>query len=529
MKRILLLSLVVLVILTGGTALGIYWANSQAHLSVAQTLQPRAADSQVPAQVAPLAAVSPVSSEKPAPSQTTVGDTRENAITQAISQVGPSVLRIEVSGSRQTNANDYFRQFFGDNGFFNQPIPQQQQPFQALGSGFVIAYQGQEYVVTNNHVIDGADQIQMTTSGGETFNAKVVGSDATLDIAILKPQGAGFDLAPLTLSDSDQAMIGEWAIALGNPEGLQNSVTVGVVSALHRSINKPDGSGSFRDLIQTDAAINPGNSGGPLVDADGQVIGVNVAIIRQVQGIPVEGLNFAIAINDVKAVLGQLVNKGKVEYAFLGISMQPVTPDIAQRFSVPPNRGALVADLVPDSPAVRAGLQSGDVIESVDNQPVRDPNDLQAKIQFRAVGSQVIIGFIRNGQPMTVTVTLAAKPAQLAQGGTPQQQPQPQAPQESAIQRYGLTVATLSPQLAQQLGISASQGVVITQVQPSSVAALAGLEPGDLVLEINRTPIQLVSDWNRQIQMISKGGDLLLTIQRHSSGFRAYVLLKSNE
>jgi len=528
MKRILVLSLLALLILVGGAALGIYWANSQ--------VDPSASPSSVagsPASVQP--AVAPLNNpsvSQSTDSQQAVGDTRQDAITRAIAQVGPSVVRIEVSGSRQTSANDYFRQFFGDNGFnffFNQPAPQQQQPFQALGSGFVIDYQGQKYILTNYHVIADADQIQITTPTGQTFNAKVIGSDATMDIAVLQPQGSSFDLTPLTLGDSDQALIGEWAIALGNPEGLQNSVTVGVVSALHRSIPKPDGSGSYRDLIQTDAAINPGNSGGPLVDANGQVIGVNVAIIRQAQGVPVEGLNFAIAINDVKAALSQLIKTGKFQAAFLGIYMQPVDPGIAQQFGVPANQGALVDDVIPNSPAAQAGIQHGDIIESIDGQPVKDPNDLQAKVMFRAIGSQVALGIIRNGQSLTVPVTLTARPENLAQGGARPVQPQPQPQQESGIQRDGITVSNLTPELAQQLGISASQGVVITQIKHSSVAALAGLQPGDLILEVNRVPIQSVSDWNKQVQAVPTGGRLLLTIQQHSSGLRTYVLLQSNQ
>jgi serine protease Do len=529
MKRILILSLLVLLVLGAGAALGIYWANSQAHPPVAPASMAGA-----PASVQPVVAPLNNNPNPAGDSQQSVGDSRQDAITRAIAQVGPSVVRIEVSGSRQASANDYFRQFFGDNGpnfFFNQPVPQQQQPFQALGSGFVIDYQGQKYVITNYHVIADADQIQITTPTGQTFNAKVVGSDATMDIAVLKPQGSGFNLASLTLGDSDQAIIGEWAIALGNPEGLQNSVTVGVVSALHRSIPKPDGNGSFRDLIQTDAAINPGNSGGPLVDANGQVIAVNVAIIRQSQGVPVEGLNFAIAINDVKAALSQLIQQGKFQAAFLGVYMQPVNPGIAQQFGVPANQGALVDDVIPNSPAAQAGIQHGDIIESIDGQSVKDPNDLQAKVMFRSIGAQVALGLIRNSQSLTVQVTLTARPDNLAQGRgnanptQPQQQPQ----QQSGLERDGITVSNLTPELAQQLGISAGQGVVITQIQPSSVAALAGLQPGDLILEVNRVPIQSINDWNKQVQAVPKGGDLLLTIQQHSSGLKTYVLLQSNQ
>ena len=516
MKRSWLISLMLLFALILGTTIGVYWLGLQAHPPALQTPT---------AEAAPPAAVSPVSSPQqttpPASPTTTLSDTRENTITRAVREVGPSVVRIEVAGLRRTNQN----QFFGNN-FFN--TPQQEQPFQALGSGFVIAYRGQSYIVTNHHVIADAKQIQITTPQGKRFNAKVIGSDATMDIAVLRPEGNGFDLAPLTLGDSDQAMIGEWAIALGNPEGLQNSVTVGVVSALHRSIRKPDGNGNFRDLIQTDAAINPGNSGGPLVDATGKVIGVNVAIIRQVQGIPLEGLNFAIAINDVKRILPQLIERGKFQRAFLGITMQPVTPDLAQRFGVPPNRGVLIDNVLSDTPAARAGLKPGDVIESVGGQPVASPKDLQSKITFRPVGSQVTIGLIRDGRPLSVTVTLMAKPAKLAQAGVQPRTAPAQPSGTAALERDGITVADLTPELAQQFGISAVQGVVIIKVKSSSVAALAGLRPGDRVLEIDRIPLRTVSDWNRQIQKTPKGEGLFLTIQQRGSPYRIYLTLQSN-
>jgi len=297
-----------------------------------------------------------------------------------------------------TPFNDpFFRQFFGDQ--FNSG-PQVQR---ALGSGFIISSDG--YILTNQHVVDGAKQVKVTIAGfDKPLSARVVGADSSLDLAILKID-AGKPLPYLALGDANQVRVGDWAIAIGNPDGLDHTVTVGVISAKGRPIDVQNR--HYENLLQTDASINPGNSGGPLLNLNGEVIGINTAVNAGAQGI-----GFAIPSSTAQPVLKDLMTKGKITRPWLGVALQQVTPDVADILGLQNQEGAVVAQVVNGSPAARAGLQKYDVILQMDGQPVKDPNDLVAKVQTMKVGQQVQLQVFRRGQTLNINLVLAEKPAQ---------------------------------------------------------------------------------------------------------------------
>lgn len=430
------------------------------------------------------------------------------AIKNAIAKVGPAVVRIDVTATVSVNNpffNDpFFRYFFGE-----PNVPQKQEE-RALGSGLVINYNGEKLVLTNAHVIDNATTIKVTSISGDVWSAKVVGKDDKLDIAVLRLNGDTSNLATAELGDSSKAEIGDWVIAIGNPLGLSYTVTLGIVSAVHRQIPKPNGIGRYEDLIQTDAAINPGNSGGPLVNAEGKVIGINTVIARQSEGIAIEGINFAIAINPIKAVLGQLVTTGKVVRGWLGVKIQDLTPSMADKFGV--KTGALVADVIADSPADKAGIKSGDVITAVDEEQVKSAADLERIITSEPVGKTVDLTVVRSKKTVHIDVTLGERPSEeelygkaVPTTGT------------KAVQKFGLTVGSITPAVAQRLGLQSTQGVVIIKVEPGSRADWAGLEQDDVILEIDLQPIRSVDDWNAIVSKMGDNANPMFTILRNGS------------
>jgi len=430
----------------------------------------------------------------------------QDAIKNAIKAAGPAVVQITVTMERR--AYNPFEQFLNDpffKRFFGEvPLPQKQIE-RALGSGFLFGYQGKKYLLTNNHMVEGATSIKVIFPNGQQFTGEVVGQDGEIDVAILRVKGDTARLPTVKLGDSGKAGIGDWVVAIGNPLGLQHTVTAGIVSALDRTVPKPGGEGYFYHMIQTDAAINPGNSGGPLVDAAGEVIGINTAI-----AVNTEGINFAIPIDRVKQVLPQLIEKGKVTRAWLGIYIKDITPDLAGYFGVKAGEGVLVNDVVKGSPA-EGILKRGDVILSVDGKLVHNTDELQQAVMFRKVGETITLGIMRQRQQMTVKVKLGERPSEekLAQ----QQQPGGSiGKQGQAVQRFGLTVKANSPEIAQQLGLKTDKGVVIVAVAPGSVAYWAGLEPGDVILEVDQQPISSIADWNKVVSGIKKGETVLLTV-----------------
>jgi len=435
--------------------------------------------------------------------QQSITDSGQTAVKQAIARVGPAVLRIDVTSTASTansSADPFFRQFFG-----GRNVP---QAIESVGSGVVIEYAGQKLVITNQHVIDSATAIKTTSIDGHTWDAEVVGADAQSDVAVLRLKGDTTSLPAAQLGDSSTAQIGDWAIAIGNPLGLSYTVTMGIVSAVNRSIEKPSGIGSYENLIQTDAAINPGNSGGPLVNASGEVIGLNVMVERVSNGVPIEGINFAIAINSVKNVLGQLVTTGKVTRAWLGVYIQDLTPSMEETFGVKTGEGVLVADVVASSPAEKAGAKSGDVITKVNGEPIGAASALTTKISFLPVGTVVTLDIVRAKAPMQLEVTLGERPSEEALSASP-------APTTSQAEtKFGLTVGAITQSIAQQLGLRSVEGVVILEVGSGSKGHWAGLRAGDVILEIDRHVIASVEEWNAAVSKMPDDATPLFTILR---------------
>ncbi len=416
----------------------------------------------------------------------------QEAIKTAIERVAPSVVRIEVI---RRGASPLAR-FFDDpmfRWFFD--IPEEQPRQTSLGSGFFVAYQGQKFILTNNHVVAGAETIRVVPPDLRELEAEVVGADEKLDIAVLRVVGGPVeDLPAVELGDSDALEIGDWVIAIGNPFGLDYTVTAGIVSALNRDIRRPDGSGYFEDMIQTDAAINPGNSGGPLVDAQGRVVGINTAIVAGAGGGSL-GLGFATPINPVKRVLDQLITQGKVTRAWLGVYIAETTPRVAEYLKIEPYSGVLVNDVVPNGPS-HGVLQPEDVIVSVNGEPTPRIRDLQNAIQYRTPGERVTLEVLRKGERLAVEVTLGERPSEEELS----QMPPPGAPeQEEPKQAFGLTVRPNSPELARRLGLRTDQGMVIMEVEPGSPADFARLRPGEVILSINNRPIRSVDEWNEAV------------------------------
>jgi serine protease Do len=392
--------------------------------------------------------------------------------------------------------DDPFQEFYGPfERFFGQP----RRPFKAksLGSGFVVDSNG--FILTNNHVVENADEIVVRLSNGKEFKAKVVGRDQKTDIALIEIKGAAKDLPAVKLGDSGSLKVGEWVVAIGNPFGLENTVTAGIVSAMGRHINQ----GPYDSFIQTDAAINPGNSGGPLLNSKGEVVGINTAIFSRGGGNI--GIGFAIPIDLAKEIVPQLKDKGRVTRGWLGVMIQKVTPDIAESLGLDESKGALVADVVKDGPAEAAGLKQGDVIVEFDGKPVTDSAELPLLVARTPVGKAVPLTIIRDKKRDTVSVTIAElkDEEEVAQGpgGTSED--------------LGLAVQTLTAELAENLGLERGlKGVVVTQVDPSGPAGEAGLRRGDVILEVNRTPVKDTNAYTKALKAAGKGKSILFLVRR---------------
>jgi Do/DeqQ family serine protease len=335
-----------------------------------------------------------------------------NVIADIVRQVGPSVVRIDAARTVQTNLppmfqDPNFRRFFGN----NLPVPQGEQVQRGVGSGFITSADGQ--IITNAHVVAGADEVQVTLKDGRTFTGRVMGADSVTDIAVIKIEAS--NLPTVAISDSDQLQPGEWAIAIGNPLGLDSTVTAGIISATGRSSREVGVPDKRVEFIQTDAAINPGNSGGPLLNLNGEVIGVNTAIIQGAQG-----LGFAIPINTVQRISAQLIQNGRVEHAYLGIQMVSLSPQMKEQINSDPNspltvneeEGVLIARVVPNSPAAQSGLRAGDVIVAVEGQPVREGATVQQAVERSSVGQNLSLTLRRDSREQTVTVRPGNLPSQ---------------------------------------------------------------------------------------------------------------------
>jgi serine protease Do len=404
-------------------------------------------------------------------------------------QVVKNPMAFDNQGDQNDPFQDFFRQFRGN-------VPRTFRT-ESLGSGFIIRPDG--YIVTNNHVVDGASDVTVKLSDGRHFPAKVVGRDKRTDLALLKIDAR--DLPVIAFGDSDKLQVGEPVMAIGNPFGLEGTVTTGIVSAKGRVI----GEGPYDDFIQTDASINPGNSGGPLVNQAGQVVGIDTAIVSQSGGSV--GIGFAIPINGAKSILPQLQAQGHVTRGWLGVNIQPLTPELAKAFHLEQDHGALVAQVMPDSPAAKGGLKTGDVIVEFDGHTISKAGDLPRLVAGTTVGGTATVKVLRDGKPLMVTAQIATLP-----------EPQQVADASPAGGKsLGITVRPLTPGLAKQLEVPDHTGLVVAAVADGSPAAEAGIKPGDVIVEVNRKPVHTVGELRQAMASQKAGGSTLLRIDRKDS------------
>jgi serine protease Do len=393
--------------------------------------------------------------------------------------------------------SDPFEDFFGS---FSQGNPPRGFEQKGIGSGFVISRNG--YILTNNHVVEEADQIKVKLSNGNEYKGKVVGRDPKTDLALLKIEGAS-DLHPLNLGNSEDLKVGNWVVAVGSPFGLEQTVTAGIVSAKGRVI----GSGPYDNFIQTDASINPGNSGGPLINMRGEVIGINTAIVAQGQGI-----GFAIPVNMAKEIAGQLQDKGHVTRGWLGVTIQEVTPELAKSFGLKEKKGALVAQVSPGSPAEKAGIEQGDIILEFDGKKLSEANDLPRMVASTPVGKSIDLKLSREGKVLDRSIKVGEMNEKAETARTSSPQPS-----------LGITVQNLTPEIARGLGLKKLGGVVVTQVESGSPADEAGIQTGDVIREVNRKPVKNADDFLEKIEKIKGQDQVLLFIQRGENHLFAAV------
>jgi len=389
------------------------------------------------------------------------------------------VVKTPTQFEGQMPDDDFFRQFFGGSMRGTPQTPREQRE-RGLGSGVIVSPNG--YILTNNHVVDGATDVTVTLSDKHDYKARVVGTDPKVDLAILKIDAT--DLPAIVIGDSSKIQIGDYALAVGNPFGVGKTVTMGIVSATGRSHM---GIEEYEDFIQTDAPINPGNSGGALINDRGELIGINTAIISHgSEGN--QGIGFAIPVNLARTVMDEILKTGKVTRAYLGIVPQDVTPAIAKAFGVKEFTGALVGDVTAGSPAQKAGLNNGDIILELNGKPVTDANELRMNISMMAPGTAVNLKVLRDGADRNLTATLGELPTEHASAE--------KGSSEDNSELSGISVQNLNANLAQQLGVPAgTTGVVVTKVDPSGAAADAGLKSGDVIQEVNRKPVHNASDF----------------------------------
>jgi Do/DeqQ family serine protease len=391
-----------------------------------------------------------------------------------------------------------FEDFFRGFGFSPRDKEKEyKQKQRGGGSGVIVDKEG--YVLTNNHVIEGADRVKVRLNDDREFTATVKGQDSRTDLAVLYINSK--DLPVATLGDSDKLEVGEWAIAIGSPFGLEHTVTVGVISAKGRS---GLGTGTYEDFIQTDASINPGNSGGPLINIDGEVIGINAMIIQ-----PGTGIGFAIPVNMAKQILTDLIQQGKVVRPWLGISVQDLTPEMMEHFKVKEKEGVLVGQVYSGTGAEKAGMVSGDIIKSLDDKPVKNVNELVREILKKKVGQKVKVGIIRDGKEMTLDVVTSSQPDKLEVSK-----------EKESEEKLGARVQELTPQLATRYGISGvKHGVVVLGVEPGSLADEIGFQEGDVILEINRKKIESIKDFDKAMKDANIDKGILFHIHRRGSSF----------
>ena len=413
-----------------------------------------------------------------------------------VEKLGPSVVNISTTQTIKSGGgpagnlpfrfygnDDLLQRFFGE-------MPEREFKQKSLGSGFIISRDG--YIFTNNHVVAKADKIMVKLSNGKEYDAEVKGKDPNTDLALIKIKAD--DLPAVTLGDSDKLRVGDWVFAIGNPFGLESTVTAGIVSAKGRVI----GSGPYDNFIQTDASINPGNSGGPLFNLDGEVVGINTAIVAQAQGI-----GFSVPVNVAKGILNDLKTKGSVTRGWLGVSIQDITQDIAENLKLKDRKGALVGQVFAGDPADKAGIKAGDIIVAVDGRYIQNTQELLRIVAALPVGKKVEVRVIREGAeiPLTLEVAERKEGRQLAKA-------------EGLSEQLGMTVQEITPDIARHLGLSEKGGIIVTDVKQGSPAAEGGLRPQDIILQANRVKINSLKDFKDEISRSGKNETLMFLIKR---------------
>ena len=418
-----------------------------------------------------------------------------------VKSVKDSVVHISVTkkvqgqdGSRLPDLfnDEFFRRFFKP----RMPDPPREFRQRGMGSGVIVSEDG--YILSNNHVVGDADEVIVKLTDGREFKAEIVGTDPASDIAVIRVDAT--DLPAAKMGNSDELEIGESVIAIGNPFGLEQTITAGIVSAKGRS---GVGVTDYEDFIQTDASINPGNSGGPLINLRGEVVGINTAIFSRSGGNM--GIGFAIPINMTQAIMKSLIATGKVTRGFLGVVIQDVTQDLADALDVEVNSGVLIANVGPDSPADRAGIRQGDLIVTFNGRPVKSSNQLRNAVAAIRPGDSVPVSLIRDGREREVDVEIGEQPADMRAAFQPgSQQP---------MDFFGMSVEPLNPASAEQFGYVGLTGLLVTTIEEDSPAAKAGLRQGALIVEANRTPMKTVAEFRRVVEKTGSGKNLLLLVR----------------
>ena len=423
-------------------------------------------------------------------------------------QVGPAVVNIQVekatkggTGLRQFQGQPFGMNPFGDErfkDFFGKQLPPQERRQGGIGTGFIIDKNG--HIITNNHVVQDADKIKVKLKDEREFEARIIGRDPQTDLALIKIEAKGGDLPVASLGRSADLKVGQWVVAVGSPFGLEQTVTAGIVSAKGRVI----GSGPYDNFIQTDASINPGNSGGPLLNLNGEVVGINTAIIAHGQGI-----GFAIPIDMAAQIVGQLKENGEVIRGWLGVNIQDLKGDLAEYYGSKHSAGALVTDVVPGNPADKAGIKAKDIITAVNGEKVKNSRELTARAATLPVGETTKITVVRDGQEKTFDVKVAKRPLTIADAGKPQVEKEGE---------YGLQVADLTPEIAKNLNVNRETGVVVVGVRPDSKANKAGVQQGDLILEVNRQNVASTGELKQLLAKYEGGDGVSLLVQRGNAG-----------
>jgi serine protease Do len=410
--------------------------------------------------------------------------------------IKPAVVNITTTGRALGSAKTPFEEFFGEEFFkrFFGDAPER-IPQRSLGSGVIVDATG--IALTNAHVVENAKDVEVVTLDGNKHRAKVVGMDKKTDLAVLKLDDGKGSFNHARLGDSDKMQVGDWVIAVGSPFGLHFSVTQGIVSAKARQL----GQGPFDDFIQTDAAINPGNSGGPLVNMQGEVIGINTAIVAGGTGI-----GFAIPSNLARKIYTELNTKGKVTRGWLGVSIQPLTAELAKSFGTKDTKGVLISDVLADSPAAKAGLQPGDILLEFDGKKVEAPADLQRAVGFTAPGASAKMKILREKGERTVEVKIGE--------AADEREVVASRPGQRGSSNLGMEVRAVTPEIARQLNLRSAEGVVVVKVDDESPAASAGVQRGDVIREINRQRVRTIADFEKVTKDLKDGDRMTVLLQR---------------